>query len=135
MNNENEGAENDQVDLEKPPITRRRSRPGDDPADRAMWRVLHEQGNKLQAVDRDLSDMKLAINNLAISHAVLNKAVENIDQKLDLKLQEQFIQHEKREMEMQNRIMARGLLLLISALGAMAYFILSKVSLAMAGGG
>lgn len=118
------------INLDKP-INRRISRLNDPPDARAMWGVLHEQAAKLKAVDRDLAEMKKAIADLTISSAVLSEAVKSIDQKLDLKLQEQFLSHEKREGEMQNRVMARMLLLMLSAMGAMAYFILTKVSMAM----
>lgn len=120
---------NDTVMLDKPRT--RQARDTDSGDVRAIWHVLHEHDGKLKAIDRDLIEMRRAINDMAVSIAVLSKTVNEIDQKFDAKLTQQFLMHEKRESEMQVRLMVRGLLLVITAFGSLAYFLLNKVVLAM----
>ena len=108
------------VSLDKPPT------PPDDHRD--IWRAVHEISGAQQQTVREMSEMRKAITDMAISQAVLSTTVDTMERNLASKLHEQFLQHEKREMEMHNTVMVRGLFLVISAFGALAYFIMSRVS-------
>jgi hypothetical protein len=111
------GMSDNAVSLDKPP---------DDHKD--LWKAVHEISGAQQQSAREMSEMRKAITDMAVSQAVLSTTVDTMERNLSSKLHEQFLQHEKREMEMHNTVMVRGLLLLLSAMGALSYFILSKIS-------
>lgn len=124
----------DTPSLNKPHARQRLVREGDGDDFRSIWHVLHEHDGKLSLIDKDLTEMKRAMSDISVQVAVLAKTVERIGEQFDGKLTKQFLEHEKREMEMQQKIMVRGLLLLVSAFGALAYFILNRVALATGAG-
>lgn len=120
----------DSVTLEKKEVSPKLSRERDSPDASGVWHILHEHDRQLRLIEKDLDALKRPMGELSIQLAVLSKTVESISNRFDSRLSEQFLLHEKRESDMHQRVMVRGLLILLSCFGALVYYVLSKVTLA-----
>lgn len=103
---------------------------GDDGDHAQLWGQIHQHDGRLRQVERDCRDLRLALAEMNVSLAVAVQTMKEQAERFDAKLTEQFLRHEAREAAMQIRIMIYGVGLLIPAMGALAWYVLSHLKLA-----
>ncbi|MCK7581839.1 MAG: hypothetical protein MZV65_43615 [Chromatiales bacterium] len=80
-------------------------------------------------MEHDFRDTRQALDDMSVSLRAAVRTMEGQDERFETKLTEQFLRHEARESTMQMRVMIYGVGLLITALGALAWYVLSHVRL------
>ena len=107
-----------------PPMAR-----DDDGEHAPIWSQIHLHDGRLSRLEHDFRDTRQALDDMSVSLRVAVRTMEDQEERFGIKLSEQFLRHEARESTMQMRVMIYGVGLLITALGALAWYVLSHVRL------
>lgn len=90
---------------------------------------VYDHERRIAALETGIQEVRQAVTKIETSLVGISTAIENQNVAFRAQITEQFLRHEAREFAMQQKVMAYSITTLITALGALAYYVISNLNL------